>query len=182
MRNIGRVLGAILLAAPLLAGGQEAASAQSAPDFSGTWLLNQQKSEMPQPRRPGGGRPERPGGGPGRPSGLAAEKMTIVQQGDELRVQTEDPGGGTETVFNLGAGPQEVSTPRGPATVDAKWETGVLVVERVQEFETPRGNMKIEQLQRWALSEDGNTLTQETVSQTPRGERRSKLVYERVKE
>lgn len=180
MRNISKILGAAAAALLLAAGGLQWASAQPVADFSGSWLLNQEKSELPQPR--GGGRGGPRGGERRGPGGALVEKMIITQQGDEITVHSESQRGESEAVFKAGAGPQEVSTPRGPANVEAKWEAGVLVVERVQEFETPRGSMKIEQLQRWTLSEDGKTLTQEQTSQTPRGEIHSKLVYERVEE
>ena len=105
--------------------------------------------------------------------------MTVTQQSDELQIEMDGQGG---TTYKPGAGPQEISTQRGPATVEAKWEEGVLVIHQVQEFETPRGQMTIERDQRWELSEDGNTLTQHNNTKTPGGERRSRLVYERVEQ
>ena len=181
MRNIIRIVAGAVPAALLVALSLQLAAAQQTPSFSGSWELNRDKSELPQPRGggPGGGRGGGRGAGGGGLGGGAAEKMTVTQQGDELQIEMDGQG---NTTYKPGAGPQESSTQRGPATVEAKWEEGVLVVQRVQQFETPRGEMTIEREQRWELSEDGNTLTQRNTTKTPRGERRSTLVYERVEQ
>src|SRR5439155_3489177 len=59
-----------------------AARAQGKPDFSGTWTLDQSKSDPP-PQRGGGGRGGFGGGG----------TQTIKQSGSELSVTTEGRGG-----------------------------------------------------------------------------------------
>ena len=175
------------------------AGAVHGPDFSGTWVLNADESEMPGPpgggggtdgggRPPGGddqrgqgGRGGRGGrGGMGRGMGGQISRMTITQQDDQLTIVAEGPQGGSrEQVLKPGAGPQEVSTPRGDATVEANWEDHKLVVTRVSVRETPRGEMKIEQNQSWELSEDGQTLTQLQEIKTPRGTFNMKLVFDR---
>ena len=78
-----------------------------------------------------------------------------------------------------GEGPQEISTPGGTATVQAWWEGRELVVEQIQERQTPRGSMTIEQQQIWGLSEDGSTLTQRVKMKTPRGDFDMNLVFDR---
>ncbi len=172
-----------------------AAGVVQEPDFSGAWVLNTDESEMPGRPGGGGGRPEGGGGPPGgdgergqggrggrggmrRGMGGQVSKMTITQQEDQLTVVAEGPQGGSrEQVLKPGAGPQEVSTPRGDSTVEVNWEDDKLVVTQVSVRETPRGEMKIERNQIWDLSEDGQTLTQQQEIKTPRGAFEMKLVF-----
>ncbi len=63
--------------------------------------------------------------------------------------------------------------------MEAKWEDHRLVVNQVSLRETPRGEMKIEQNQTWELSEDGQTLTQQQETKTPRGTFEMKLVFDK---
>ena len=119
------------------------AGAVHGPDFSGTWVLNRDKSEIPE--RPGGGGSRPPGSdgqqaqqgeggrrGMGRGMGGQISRMTITQQDDQLTVVEEGPQGGIqERVYKPGAGPQQVSTPRGDSTVEANWEDQRLVVSQV---------------------------------------------------
>ena len=116
----------------------------------------------------------------GRGMGGQISRMTITQQDDQLTVVGEGPQGGTqERVYKPGAGPQQVSTPRGDSTVEAHWEDHRLVVSQVSVRETPMGEMKIEQNQNWKLSEDGQTLTQQQEIKTPRGTFEMKLVFDK---
>ncbi len=106
--------------------------------------------------------------------------MTITHQDDELTIAAEGPRGGSrERVLKPGAGPQDVSTPRGDATVEANWEDGRLIVNMVSVRETPRGEMQIEQDQSWELSEDGQVLTQAQEVTTPHRTFSFKLVFDR---
>ena len=116
----------------------------------------------------------------GRGMGGQISRMTITQQDDQLTVVEEGPQGGTqELVYKPGAGPQQVSTPRGDSTVEANWEDQRLVVSQVSVRETPMGEMKIERNQNWEVSEDGQTLTQQQESKTPRGTFEMKLVFDK---
>jgi hypothetical protein len=64
-------------------------------------------------------------------------------------------------------------------TVEANWDGDSLIVNRIQDMDTPRGTMKIEQDQTWTLSADGRTLTQEIKIKTPRGDRDLTLVFDK---
>jgi len=142
-------------------------------DFSGTWVLNSDQSE---PVSPGG---MDGGGGMGGPGG---QGMTLVisQDGDLLSVSQEGgQGGGFEFSLETGAGPQEVSTGMGGMTVEANWDGGTLIVHQIQDRDTPRGTMKIEQDQTWELSADGQTLVQKIKMKTPRGDRNLTLVFDK---
>lgn len=148
------------------------------PDFSGTWVLNESRSDSPpqfEGRGPGGSRrgpggAGGPGGGRGRgPGRFLYAKLIVKQEDDAIHVFPEGGDGEEQRAlsFQPGAGPQEISTPRGPATVEARWDGSELVIHQVQERETPRGTMTMKQQQRWTLSEEGKTLTQEIEIRTP---------------
>ena len=127
-------------------------------DFSGTWVLNSAQSDTVSP------------GGMGGPGG---QGMTLVisQEGGQ--------GGGFEFSLEPGAGPQEVSTGMGGMTVEANWDGRKLIVRQIQDRDTPRGAMKIEQDQTWELSADGQTLVQKIKMKTPRGDRNLTLVFDK---
>ena len=159
-------------------------------DFSGTWVLNVEESDsmagMGGGRRGGMGGGRRGGGGGGGGGGGETSqnrelKLVISQENDVLNILRE--GGsqdrGMEVALTPGGEPQEISTPGGPATVSAWWEESRLIVRQIQERQTPRGTMTIEQEQRWELSEDGNTLIQKVQMKTPRGDRNLTLVFDR---
>ena len=179
--------------------GAESLAAQ-APDFSGNWILNEDKSEMPSFGRGrgggrdggfrgggrGGGRGDggREGGfrggrrGGGRGAAMAPPRLSVQQDNDTLTVVQEGRRGQSrEMTLKPGAGPQEVSSFMGVGTVEAKWKGSELEVKQVQERETPRGNFKIEQKTRWKLSDDGRTLTTKVTLKTPRGDMDHTLVY-----
>ena len=64
-------------------------------------------------------------------------------------------------------------------TVEANWDGGTLIVHQIQDRDTPRGTMKIEQDQTWELSADGQTLVQKIKMKTPRGDRNLTLVFDK---
>jgi hypothetical protein len=106
--------------------------------------------------------------------------MSVNQDGNMLTVAQEGRrGGSAELTLELGGGRQEVPTPMGAGTVEAKWKGSDLEVKLVQERETPRGNFRIEQKTLWSLSDDGKTLTLERTLKTPRGDMSHTLVFER---
>ncbi len=153
-------------------------------DFSGTWKLNPENSDaMPGMGRGGMGGGRRGGGGRGGGEGSQSREMTMVvsQKGDVVNIAREGgpQGGQMEMALIPGEGPQEVSIGGGTATVQAWWEGRELVVQQIQERQTPRGSMTIEQQQTWSLSEDGNTLTQRVKLKTPRGDFDMNLVFDR---
>lgn len=158
------------------------AQEEASTDFSGTWKLNPQESDsMPGMGR--GGRGRRSGGGRGGGESNQSREMTMVisQEGNVVNILREGgpQGGQMEMALTPGGGAQEISTPGGAATVEAWWEGRELVVEQIQERQTPRGSMTIEQQQTWSLSEDGRTLTQRVKLKTPRGDFDMSLVFDR---
>ena len=82
-------------------------------------------------------------------------------------------------VLRPGSGWQEVQTPQGEARIDARWQGGRLKVRQVQQRQSRRGSMKIEQEQWWELSQDGQALTHTIKMKTPRGSFEMTLVFDR---
>lgn len=159
------------------------------PDFSGTWVLNMEKSTLPQPPRGGadqggerGDGPPRGGrrGGGGPMMGGGAAKIVVSQEDGEIHSTMETPRGNREQVYKPGAGPQETSGMMGgTAQVETNWEGSALMIKQVQNRETPNGTVTFTSHQTWKLSEDGKTLHQHQVLETPRGKRTFDLVYDR---
>lgn len=160
------------------------ANAQN-PDLTGTWILNESSSQIPQVAVGGGG--GRSGRGIG--GGAVAPQVKISQDGDEItldRRRTGAPPGrgqvrgasgqpGPQTI-KVDGKPHEQETSRGPATVTAEWKEGKLVV--VQELSsTNRGRSKTTMT--YSLSSDGKSLTIEYEMETPGGTVEYKLVYDK---
>ena len=129
-------LAALLLAVPVLA-------AQGVPNLSGTWVLQADKSDF------------------GQMPGPTARQDVIDHQEPKLTVQRTVTGPQGETMANLAyvvdgnphknmAGPTEV-------TSTLRWEGAVLVMSSVAAG--AQGEVQI--TDRYSLSEDGKTLTQE---------------------
>ncbi len=105
----------------------------------------------------GGGRPQGGGGGPGR-GGLL---------------------GGTDT-YNLDGSETESDSNRGKVKSKAKLNSDSLELSQTRELNTPRGELKITTKETWTLSDDGKTLTVDSNTATPRGERKMKFVFTKV--
>ncbi len=147
-------------------------------DFSGTWNLDRDSSELPQGRGGGGGR----GGGRGRGGfgGLTAETLVISQNATSVTVEQQS-GGQSQTIeYALDGSETTVEQGRGTLTVTASWDGATLVTEGTQSIETGRGNFTLAITQRRSLSTDGQTLTIETTRGTPRGDRNFTLVYRKA--
>jgi hypothetical protein len=133
------------------------------PDFSGTWNLDKEKSEM------GGG----PGGGPR----MAAPSMTIDHKDPELMIKRKLEVQGEERTqelkYTTDGKPNTNQGFRG-RTINSKttWEGSKLVTEATRE--TPQGTIETKEI--YSLSEDGKILTIEMNRKDAGGAGR-KLVY-----
>jgi hypothetical protein len=125
------------------------AFAQAKPDFSGTWTLDPEASQMGQ----GGG-----GQGAGRGGGMMGGPMTVKQTGDTLVVE-QVRGENTVTMTYKLDGTQSKNTVpgRGGATSEqvsvAKWSGNTIVITRTQQM----GDQSIEITETWAM--EGGNLT-----------------------
>jgi hypothetical protein len=133
------------------------------PDFSGTWNLDKEKSEM--------------GSGPGRGQRMAAPSMTIDHKDPELIIKRKLEFQGEERTqelkYTTDGKPNTNQGFRG-RTINSKtyWEGSKLVTEATRE--TPQGTVETKEI--YSLSDDGKTLTIETSRKDVGGAGR-KLVY-----
>ena len=140
-------------------------------DFSGTWILNEEKSELPEiGRGPGGGR------------GFTPPDMVITQKKNKITVTRTFTGrdGGErtmETVYDLSGKTTKETTRRGTSKHTAKMDGNVLKIETVRTME--RGDEKFEMVRNatWTLADDGKGLVIETSSDSPMGEIKAKAYY-----
>lgn len=163
----------------LLAAALAAPAAAQEADFSGTWRLDADASELPDfggGRRFGGG--GRPRGGGGRGPGGAAT-LVIVQTPAMLIVEQRTDRGSRAATYRLDGGESSNPGPRGEQTSRSRWDGAALVTEGTQAVSTPRGDFSLEFTERRTLSADEGTMTVETTRSTPRGDLDTTLVYRR---
>ena len=136
--------------------------------FAGTWVLDAAKSE-------------------GLPQGIE-ETMTVKQEKDKISVESKmkSPRGertmnmdfaadGKEGPFTMRMGPNEMTGKR-----TAKWGADAKTVEITETADVPTqdgGTASIKTWRKWALSDDGKTLTAEEIRTSPRGEQKMKRIY-----
>lgn len=128
---------ALVLAAMLSAFAQTAA----APDFSGTWVLNTPKSNLP------------------KDSTIKTQTVVIENKKSAIvfRYQTD---GKKSTETYTPDGKKRVS---GQLTSSARWRDSVLVIESTLDIKIPNATVVVTGLKpvvdTWTLSADGRTLT-----------------------
>jgi hypothetical protein len=124
-------------------------AAQGKPNFSGTWTLDPEKSQMggaPGGAPPGGGARGVMGGGP----------MTITQTANELTVERTMGGNAMKTVYKLDGTESVNETARGKSTSVAKWDGTKLVI--TTKSEGRQG--PVERTVTWSM--EGENLVQES--------------------
>ena len=154
------------------------------PDFSGTWLLDRDASEIPEfsgGRRGGrGGGPGRGGagrrGGPGGVGGAAAT-LVITQSSDVLTIEQQTPRGSRSVGYRLDGSESTSSEPRGDVVTTSSWDGATLLTVGTMEMSTPRGDFSMDIIEQRSLSADGLTLTVQSARMLPFGEMASTLVY-----
>ena len=149
-------------------------------DFSGTWRLDADASELPDfggggRRLFGGGR--RQGGGGGGLGG--ARTLVIVQTPAMLIIEQQSDGGSRAVTYRLDGEESTNSGPRGAQTTVSRWDGAALVTEGTIEVETRLRDFSIAVTERRTLSADGQTMTIGATRTTPRGDVDSTLVYRR---
>lgn len=153
------------------------AQAQDKPNFSGSWKLDPSQSQM------GGGMGGRAGGGGGaRPGGgMAAQEVTITQDGGTLRLTMTVMGEARTLTYAIGGGPSTNAATMGrmggESVTTTTWDGTALVTSGTTNVTTPQGAMSIQVREVRTLSADGKTMTVETTRTTPMGENSTKMVY-----
>ena len=145
-------------------------------DFSGTWTLDAEASQLPNPPGAAGGRGGRRGsGGLGRGSAT----MVVEQTEDVLTMERQLAGGTQVASYRLDGVESTNAGPRGQQVTTSRWENGSLVTEGTMAITTPRGDRSIQLREQWTQSENGQELVIESTFMTPRGEMVARLVYRR---
>lgn len=168
------------------------ASAQKAANFSGTWSLDVSKSKlgdrnsiesqtltvvqtdkdvkittstkrMAPPAAAAGAAPAGAPGGGGRPGGGGG------MGGDQTVTYTLD---GKETVVEMEMGGNKI-----PVKYTGKLDGGKLNIGSSRTFTGPNGEVTSTSKESWSLSADGNTLTVEAESVSPRGTTNTTKVF-----
>jgi hypothetical protein len=137
-------------------------------DFSSTWNLDRESSELPQGRR--GDR----GGG-----GVVPETLIITQTATSLSAEQQSEDQSRTVEYALDGTETTVETDNGTLTVSANWDGAVLVTSGIQNLETRRDNFSIKLTERRTLNSDGQTLTTKIILDTPRGDQTFRLVYQK---
>ncbi|MCH2253736.1 MAG: hypothetical protein MK365_11295 [Vicinamibacterales bacterium] len=169
-----------LAALAVLLGAPAATVSAQGTDFSGTWNLDRDSSELPQGRGGGRGGGGRGGGGRGGRGRLMAETLVITQTAASVTVEQQSDGQSRSIEYALDGSETTVQQGNGTLTVSASWDGATLVTEGTQSIETGRGNFTLDLTERRTLSSDGRTLTIETTRGTPRGSQTFRLVYQKA--
>lgn len=168
-----------LAAITVLLGAPAATVSAQGTDFSGTWNLDRDSSELPQGRG-GGGRRGGGGGGRGGRGGLMADTLVISQTATSITVEQQSGDQSRTIEYAFDGTETTVEVGNGTLTVTASWDGATLVTEGTQSIETGRGNFSIDITERRTLSSDGQTLTIDTTRSTPRGDQTFTLVYQKA--
>ncbi len=145
------------------------ALAMAAPDFSGTWVLNAEKSDMGGGRAGGGGG-ARAGGGGARGGGMGGE-MVIKMAGNVLTITQ----GQNETAYTLDGSEHTASSQRGDVKYTATWSGETLTIQGTRTTQRGESPMK----EQYSLSADGKELTIASTRMGQQGETVSKRVYDK---
>jgi hypothetical protein len=145
-------------------------SAQKA-DFTGSWVLDPSRSQLPQ----------RDGGMAGRAGGAVRDMTVAIKQtADVLHIEQKMENATRTLAYKLDG---SESTNPGMRSADVKsvsrWEGDTIVTEGAQTMSGPNGEITIKSREVRSLASDG-TMVVETTRETPRGKMKSKLVFRRA--
>ena len=164
MRYLGLFVSGVLLLSASVLGAQE-----SAVNFSGEWVLNEDKSDLGD-------------GSGGRRRGMAASKMNIEQKGNKLAVEafrTNRDGEEVSRVSTYTLDGKECTNGNDFMTSVsvAEWSKDgkTLTISSTSTFSRRDRQFTMESTQIWSL--DKGALTIDTTRSSQRGERKSKTVY-----
>jgi hypothetical protein len=166
----------------LLLAGALAANAAAPTNFSGTWVLDKSKSELPPQLQ-----------------NVESYALTVTQDAQQLTINTTITGGqgmggpggggggraggmmssltykldGTESTVEAGGGRP------GSVTLKATWKNDgkTLSLMNVRKLNFQGNDVTITTTEQWELSSDGKTLTIHRTTESPRGTQTSTLVF-----
>ena len=138
------------------------------PDFTGKWVLNEEKSTL------------------GERMFFAAVELTVSQDGTILkivRIRTGRDGQMRTMTEELNTNGEESVTERenGSTTSKAAWteESNALHIKYEIDFNRQGETVTMNRSETWTLAEQASILTIESVSSSPRGENSVTLVYDK---
>lgn len=139
-----------------------------AADFSGTWVLNREKSEL--------------GDGPG--GRMAAKKMVVEQKENSLKIESTREGrdGSDRTriqEMTLDGKENKETTEFGESATTAQIVEDVLTIASTRTFERDGQTNSMQVEQKWSLQEEGKQLVVNMKSNSPWGESELKLIYDK---
>lgn len=121
-----------------------AISAQSRPDFSGTWRFDPNRSDSatyPELSRP--------------------VTLVIAQTASEIRIETQTPRGASTDTYRFGA----VADVTSPGAAAARWSGNVMLADAVRDI----GGQSVTVHRTFTLSNDGRELTIESAVNVQHG-------------
>ena len=150
-------------------------SAQDNVNFSGTWVVDKSQSDVAQLM----GLSDDP-----EKARDASMTMVIEQQGSNLRVTRVMKTQGEERkeihTYKIGRGETTNTGFRGETIIGrAFWEGNQLVIVSTRTWKVFLKEVSIESRGVWSLSPDGKSLTIAAQVNSPRGEQRGKVVFDK---
>ena len=150
-------------------------SAQEKVNFSGTWVLDKSQSDVSQLM----GLSDDP-----EKARNASMTMVVEQQGSNLRVNRILKTQGEERkeihTYKIGGGETTNIGSRGETVVGrAFWEGDKLVIVSTRTWRVLLKDVSAESRGVWSLSPDGKNLTIAAQVNSPRGEQRGKVVFDK---
>ena len=143
-------------------------------NFSGTWVLNADKSTFGP--GPGGQAPQgqRPGGG------FAGGNFVVKQEADQLTVERTRGNQAFTSKYSLDGRESINSTGRGESKSAASWSADgkTLRIVTTRTFSGGGQDMEMKTTEEWSLT-GTNVLTIVSTSSTPGGERKTTMVYDK---
>jgi hypothetical protein len=146
--------------------------AQGRPDFSGTWVLDASKSDV------GRGSPA------GRQMPMRTVTLVLKQTSDTLTIQRTVGEQKETALYKLDGSVSTNKLPSGNESQStAKWVGATLAIKTTAEISDPESGAKIkaDMTDVRSLSADGQVMTVLVTRQTPRGEVKQTLVYNKQK-
>jgi hypothetical protein len=143
------LLGILLTCCAILVRGQSQAGSQARPDFTGTWKLNQQKSDLADDYR--------------YALSLGEEGLTISQLEPELKLARRYTFGQTyTTIYTDGRAASNPDTTGETIKSITRWD-GRKLISRYGLHRSVSGSPEtVDVIDEWTISNDGKTLTLKT--------------------
>lgn len=121
----------------------------SAPNFSGTWRLNLEKSKLPKGTK------------------VQSQTIAITCSGESIQMRYSTDGKESTEAYTTDGKERTINENQGgKVVVKAKWKGPVLIIETIARLKLPsdplfNGSEVIHNKERWKLSADGRILTVE---------------------